>query len=56
MVITLKDDPLSYGEEVADNIITHYSARDELVEIEILDASLFLKKVSKVVVPEKAKV
>jgi uncharacterized protein YuzE len=55
LVITLKDEPLSYGEEISDNIIAHYSEKDELVEIEILDASSFLKEESKVVVPEIAK-
>ncbi len=55
LVITLKDAPLSYGEEISDNIIAHYSEKDELVEIEILDAFLFLKEEGKVVVPERAK-
>jgi len=55
-VITLKDEALSYGEEVSDNIIAHYSAKDELIEIEILGASSFLKKESKITVPEKAEV
>jgi len=56
LIITLKDEPLSYGEEISDNIIAHYSEKDELVEIEILDTSLFFKKENRVVVPEKAKV
>lgn len=55
LVITLKDEPLSYGEEISDNIIAHYSEKDELLEIEILDASSFLKEESKVVVPERAR-
>ena len=56
LVITLKDEPLSYGEEISGNIIAHYSAKDELVEIEILDTSSFLNKESRIVVPERAKV
>lgn len=53
-VIILKDEPLSYGEEISDNIIAHYSAKDELIEI--LDASSFFKKKNGVVVPKKVKV
>jgi len=41
LVITLKNEPLSYGEEISGNIIAHYSDKDELVEIEILDANKF---------------
>jgi len=52
-VITLKDEPLSYGEEVSENIIAHYSDKDELIEIEILDASKFLKVKKEVIIPEK---
>ena len=54
LVITLKDEALSYGEEIFDNIIAHYSEKDELVEIEILRASSFFKKQSEVIVPEEA--
>ena len=54
LIITLKDEALSYGEEVSDNIIAHYSEKDELVEIEILSASSFFKKESEVIVPEEA--
>ncbi|MEA1964759.1 MAG: DUF2283 domain-containing protein [Candidatus Aerophobetes bacterium] len=56
LIITLKDKPLSYGEEVSENIIAHYSDKDELIEIEILDASKFLKVKKEVTVPEKATV
>ena len=54
LVITLKDKPLSYGEEISENIIAHYSDKDELVEIEILDASKFLKVKKEVIIPEKS--
>jgi uncharacterized protein YuzE len=54
LVITLKDEAVSYGEEVSDNVIAHYSERDELVEIEILRASSFFQKASEVIVPEEA--
>ena len=54
LVITLKDEALSYGEEISDNIIAHYSEKDELVEIEILSASSFFKKESEIIVPEEA--
>ncbi|MBE0431066.1 MAG: DUF2283 domain-containing protein [Dehalococcoidia bacterium] len=54
LVITLKDEALSYGEEVSDDIIAHYSESDELVEIEVLRTSSFFKKRSEVVVPEEA--
>jgi uncharacterized protein YuzE len=56
LIIALKDEPLSYGEEISDNIIAHYSEKDELVEIEILDTSLFFKKESRIVIPERAKI
>lgn len=56
LVIALKDKPLSYGEEISENIIAHYSDKDELVEIEILDASKFLKVKKEVIIPEKATV
>ena len=47
---------LSYGEEISENIIAHYSDKDELVEIEILDASKFLKIKKEVIIPEKTAV
>lgn len=56
LVITLKDKPLSYGEEITGSIIAHYSDKDELIEIEVLDASRFLKGGEEVVIPEKATV
>jgi len=55
LVITLKDGPLSYGEEISANVIAHYSEEDELVEIEILEASAFLRQESRIAVPERAK-
>jgi len=55
LVITLKDQPLSYGEEISANIVAHYSEENELVEIEILEASLFLRQESRIAVPERAK-
>ena len=54
LIIALNDKVLSYGEEVSDDIIAHYSEEGELVEIEILGASSFFQKESKVIVPEKA--
>ena len=54
LIIALNDKFLSYGEEVSDDIIAHYSQEGELVEIEILGASSFFQKESKVIVPEKA--
>ena len=56
LVITLKDEPLSYGEEVSENVIAHYSDKDELIEIEILDASKFLRVKKEVIIPEKTTV
>jgi len=55
LVITLKEGPLSYGEEISANIIAHYSEEDELVEIEILKASSFLTQETRIAVPERAK-
>lgn len=55
LVITLKDQPLSYGEEISANIVAHYSEENELVEIEILEASSFLRQESRIAVPERAK-
>jgi len=54
LVITLRDEALSYGEEVSDDIIAHYAENDELVEIEVLRTSSFFKGRSEVVVPEEA--
>ncbi|MFQ6118430.1 MAG: DUF2283 domain-containing protein [Methanosarcinales archaeon] len=52
LVVTLKDDPLSYAEEVDEYIIAHYSDKDELIEIEILDASEFFRVSNEVIIPE----
>ena len=55
-MITLKNEPLSYGEEISGNIIAHYSDKDELVEIEILDANKFLRIKEEIIIPEKTTV
>lgn len=52
-VITLKDELRSYGEEISENIIAHYSDKDELLEIEILDTSTFSKLKKEITIPEK---
>jgi hypothetical protein len=44
MVITVKPDKPDHGDEVAPGIIMHYNKKDELVEIEILDASELVSK------------
>lgn len=45
LLITLKEKPLAYGEEITPQVIAHYSKDDELVEMEVLDANeLFSKK------------
>jgi uncharacterized protein YuzE len=42
MVITVRAGRPDYGDETAPGVILHYNKRDELVEIEILDASEFV--------------
>jgi uncharacterized protein YuzE len=39
MVITVKPGKPDHGDETAPGVIMHYNKEDELVEIEILDAS-----------------
>ena len=39
MVITVRPGRPDYGDETAPGVILHYNKKDELVEIEILDAS-----------------
>lgn len=39
LLIALKEKSLAYGEEITPQIIAHYSKDNELVEIEVLDAS-----------------
>jgi uncharacterized protein YuzE len=39
MVITVRGGRPDYGDETAPGVILHYNKKDELVEIEILDAS-----------------
>ncbi len=45
LVITLHDDKPDHGEEIAPGIILHYNSRDEVIEIEILNASEFVKAI-----------
>jgi uncharacterized protein YuzE len=39
MVISVRAGKPAYGDETAPGVILHYNKKDELVEIEILDAS-----------------
>ena len=39
MIITVRASKPDYGDETAPGVILHYDKKDELVEIEILDAS-----------------
>lgn len=39
MVITVRSGRPDHGDETAPGVILHYNKKDELVEIEILDAS-----------------
>jgi uncharacterized protein YuzE len=39
LIIKVRDGKPAYGNEVAPGIILHYSDKDELIEIEMLDAS-----------------
>jgi uncharacterized protein YuzE len=39
MIITVRPGKPEYGDEEAPGLIMHYNKKDELVEIEILDAS-----------------
>jgi len=39
IVITVRAGRPAYGDETAPGVILHYNKKDELVEIEILDAS-----------------
>jgi len=39
IVITVRAGRPTYGDETAPGVILHYNKKDELVEIEILDAS-----------------
>jgi uncharacterized protein YuzE len=42
MVITVRAGRPAYGDEIAPGVILHYNGKDELVEIEMLDASELL--------------
>lgn len=42
MVITVRAGRPAYGDEVVPGVILHYNEKDELVEIEMLDASELL--------------
>jgi Protein of unknown function (DUF2283). len=55
LLITLKDKPLAYGEEITPQIIAHYSKDNELVEIEVLDANELFSKREEIYVPESVK-
>jgi uncharacterized protein YuzE len=55
MLITLKEKPLAYGEEITPQIIAHYSKDNELVEIEVLDANELFSKRKEIYVPEYVK-
>jgi hypothetical protein len=54
-LITLKEKPLAYGEEITPQIIAHYSKDNELVEIEVLDANELFSKRKEIYVPEYVK-
>ncbi len=55
MLITLKEKPLAYGEEITPQIIAHYSKDNELVEIKVLDANELFSKREEIYVPEYVK-
>ncbi len=55
LLITLKEKPLAYGEEITPQIIAHYSRDNELVEMEVLDASELFSKKKEIYVPEYIK-
>lgn len=55
LLITLKEKPLAYGEEITPQIIAHYSKDNELVEIEVLDANELFSKKEEIYVPEYVK-
>ena len=55
LLITLKDKPLAYGEEITPQIIAHYSKDNELVEIEVLDVNELFSKREEIYVPESVK-
>ena len=45
LIIIFHDDKPKQGEEIAPGIILHYNSRNELVEIEILDATDFIRAI-----------
>ena len=55
LLITLKEKPLAYGEEITPQIIAHYSKDNELVEIEVIDANEIFSKEEDIYVPEYVK-
>lgn len=55
LLITLKEKPLAYGEEITSQIIAHYSEDNELVELEVLDANELFSKKKEIYVPEYIK-
>jgi len=55
LLITLKEKPLAYGEEITPQVIAHYSKDNELVEMEVLDANELFSKKKDIYVPEHIK-
>ena len=55
LLITIGERHLAYGEEITPQIIAHYSKDNELVEIEVLDASELFSKKEEIYVPEYVK-
>ena len=55
LLITLKENPLAYGEEITPQIIAHYSKDNELVEMEVIDASELFSTKKEIYVPEYIK-
>ena len=55
LLITLSEKPLAYGEEITPQIIAHYSKDNELVEMEVIDASELFSKKKEIYAPEYIK-
>ncbi|KAF5412969.1 MAG: hypothetical protein C5S47_00315 [Candidatus Methanogasteraceae archaeon] len=55
LLITLGGGHLAYGEEITPQIIAHYSKDNELVEIEVLDASELFSRKEEIYVPGHVK-
>jgi len=54
LVIELKSEPLSHAEEISEDVIAHYSDNEELIEIEILDASELFRSKNELIIPARA--